>query len=148
MKTISVYSGGMFHWICPECGREIPPNQRECPACDPKAITAVLIEVIPEAAPPAAAMPTDPIGLRQMAIALGILDAEPAAVAEPAPVLALVRASEAPQLAFALLAPPAEEVALAKPELPPEPAPAPGPSAPGPLLKLFPLGSYFPGPGR
>ena len=24
----------MFHWICPECGREIAPTVRECPACD------------------------------------------------------------------------------------------------------------------
>ncbi len=27
----------MFHWICPECGREIAPTVRECPACDPAA---------------------------------------------------------------------------------------------------------------
>src|ERR1043166_6323942 len=26
----------MFHWICPECGREIPPAVRECPVCDPR----------------------------------------------------------------------------------------------------------------
>jgi hypothetical protein len=30
----------MFHWICPECGREIAPTVRECPACDPKAVIA------------------------------------------------------------------------------------------------------------
>lgn len=29
----------MFHWICPECGREIAPTVRECPACDPVAAT-------------------------------------------------------------------------------------------------------------
>ncbi len=29
----------MFHWICPECGREIAPTIRECPACDPAAAT-------------------------------------------------------------------------------------------------------------
>ncbi len=29
----------MFHWICPECGREIAPTVRECPACDPSAAT-------------------------------------------------------------------------------------------------------------
>src|SRR5258706_12455141 len=28
----------MFHWICPECGREIPPAVKECPACDPAAV--------------------------------------------------------------------------------------------------------------
>src|SRR5437899_711074 len=30
----------MFHWICPECGREIAPTVRECPACDPNAAPA------------------------------------------------------------------------------------------------------------
>jgi hypothetical protein len=29
----------MFHWICPECGREIAPTVRECPVCDPVAVT-------------------------------------------------------------------------------------------------------------
>jgi len=29
----------MFHWICPECGREIAPTVRECPVCDPVAAT-------------------------------------------------------------------------------------------------------------
>ncbi len=29
----------MFHWICPECGREIAPTIRECPVCDPVAAT-------------------------------------------------------------------------------------------------------------
>jgi hypothetical protein len=29
----------MFHWICPECGREIAPTVRECPVCDPIAGT-------------------------------------------------------------------------------------------------------------
>src|SRR5580692_1171098 len=28
----------MFHWICPECGREISPTVLECSACDPKAV--------------------------------------------------------------------------------------------------------------
>ncbi len=31
----------MFHWICPECGREIPPAVKECPVCDPKAVLAL-----------------------------------------------------------------------------------------------------------
>src|SRR5438105_15799608 len=34
----------MFHWICPECGREIPPSVRECAACDP---TAPVVEASP-----------------------------------------------------------------------------------------------------
>jgi hypothetical protein len=23
----------MFNWICPQCGREVPPSEAECPAC-------------------------------------------------------------------------------------------------------------------
>src|SRR4051794_3434197 len=26
----------MFTWICPKCGREVPPAYNECPDCDPK----------------------------------------------------------------------------------------------------------------
>lgn len=26
----------MFHWLCPECGREIAPSVGECAACEPK----------------------------------------------------------------------------------------------------------------
>src|SRR5260221_809090 len=33
----------MFHWICPECGREIAPTVRECPVCDPMAAQADLV---------------------------------------------------------------------------------------------------------
>src|SRR3984885_15089284 len=36
----------MFHWICPECGREIPPSVRECQACDPHAATSSVVEPI------------------------------------------------------------------------------------------------------
>jgi hypothetical protein len=34
----------MFHWICPECGREIAPTVRECSVCDPVAAT---VEIAP-----------------------------------------------------------------------------------------------------
>ena len=34
----------MFHWICPECGREIAPTVRECPVCDP---VAAMVETAP-----------------------------------------------------------------------------------------------------
>jgi hypothetical protein len=30
----------MFHWICPECGREIAPTVKECSVCDPASVTA------------------------------------------------------------------------------------------------------------
>lgn len=48
----------MFHWICPECGREIPPAVLECPACNPQVkdnTDAVVRSVAAEAAVPAEA---------------------------------------------------------------------------------------------
>ena len=54
----------MFHWICPECGREIPPQVKECPVCDanaaasappeptPAAILQTAVEVPAQASPP------------------------------------------------------------------------------------------------
>ncbi|HXP85904.1 MAG TPA: hypothetical protein VN841_14365 [Bryobacteraceae bacterium] len=46
----------MFHWICPECGREIPPAVKECPDCDPQAISATPPE-LPQLSGLAAAAP-------------------------------------------------------------------------------------------
>src|SRR5690242_9249613 len=46
----------MFTWICPQCGREVPPSYTECPDCSKK-------EPAGEAAPPAdpqQAAPTTP----------------------------------------------------------------------------------------
>jgi len=37
----------MFTWICPKCGREVPPSYNECPDC-----TAQLAAATPVAAPP------------------------------------------------------------------------------------------------
>src|SRR5271169_6662657 len=56
----------MFHWICPECGREIPPAVTECPGCDPQrepaetpaALVAEAIAAAISAAPPV----TEPVG--------------------------------------------------------------------------------------
>lgn len=50
-----MYIGAMFHWICPECGREIPPSVKECSICDPQAapvptpvLTAVAVPAVSE----------------------------------------------------------------------------------------------------
>jgi len=45
----------MFHWICPECGREIPPSVKECAACDPRA-QAAPAQAVPEPVPAAPAL--------------------------------------------------------------------------------------------
>lgn len=44
----------MFTWICPTCGREVPPSYDECPDCAGKAKAAG------DAAPPAQAEPAAP----------------------------------------------------------------------------------------
>jgi hypothetical protein len=64
-----VYIISMFHWICPECGREIPPAVKECPACDPtSAVQASSIAPEPapfEAAPEPNPLPDPLLGLAQ-----------------------------------------------------------------------------------
>ena len=50
----------MFTWICPQCGREVPPAYNECPDCSKE--TAPAAGPPPEAAPPqpGAAAPQPP----------------------------------------------------------------------------------------
>ncbi len=43
----------MFTWICPQCGREVPPAYNDCPDCAPR-------NASPAAAPPPAAPPSQP----------------------------------------------------------------------------------------
>src|SRR3954469_20631998 len=45
----------MFTWICPTCGREVPPSYTECPDC-----TAKAAEPQPAAAPPDPHAPQTP----------------------------------------------------------------------------------------
>jgi hypothetical protein len=44
----------MFTWICPECGREVPPAYSECPDCAARRARQESGEAEVEAAPPAA----------------------------------------------------------------------------------------------
>ncbi|HSB17439.1 MAG TPA: hypothetical protein VLE22_23520 [Bryobacteraceae bacterium] len=46
----------MFTWICPKCGREVPPSYNECPDCAREAPVAQQ----PPAEPPLALPPTKP----------------------------------------------------------------------------------------
>ena len=54
----------MFHWICPECGREIDPTVRECPACDP-AHAAAAAGPAPTAVHPDASIPVTRIDVAE-----------------------------------------------------------------------------------
>ncbi len=51
----------MFHWICPECGREIPPSVRECQACDPHAVSLSVVEPVESTQVAQAVSPVPPL---------------------------------------------------------------------------------------
>src|SRR6266542_52870 len=44
----------MFTWICPQCGREVPPSYTDCPDCAAKAKTAPPAPPAAQTAPPPA----------------------------------------------------------------------------------------------
>src|SRR5579863_4573314 len=80
----------MFHWICPECGREIPPAVKECAACDPKARLAP-VEVAPRVEKKVEAPePPDPL----LAMAEMIRSAQAAVRLDPKVELAVEAARE------------------------------------------------------
>lgn len=58
----------MFHWICPECGREIPPAVRECPACDPQSEQKTHEETAAVAAQPPEPVPASPVPPEQLVL--------------------------------------------------------------------------------
>jgi hypothetical protein len=41
----------MFTWVCPQCGREVPPHLNECPNCQQNAAAASAQQNQPQAAP-------------------------------------------------------------------------------------------------
>lgn len=51
----------MFTWICPQCGREVPPSYTECPTCAERRQQAAQ----PAAPPPPGATPPPPQGYAQ-----------------------------------------------------------------------------------
>ena len=122
----------MFHWICPECGREIAPTAKECPACDP---STPVVEPVVAAAPE----PAEP----RVETVLPRLSAEPVNCADlPEPTqpplahnLTLRPAprslSAAPSAAAEPLAHPTDAVKLPEPCALPEAAPRAAPAIPG-----------------
>jgi hypothetical protein len=88
----------MFHWICPECGREIAPSMKECPACDPSAPAPAAARPAPvEVAltPEVVSTPVGSIRGQWRSAGAVIVDAEPAPACAPEP--------EPPAAAAALL---------------------------------------------
>lgn len=47
----------MFSWICPKCGKEVPPAYSECPDCAAKDLAAPEPAAAPTPAPPRSARP-------------------------------------------------------------------------------------------
>jgi hypothetical protein len=119
-----VYIKGMFHWICPECGREIPPAVKECPVCDPQIsdVSSVNLASIPvqessgkslsEPAAAAVAPPvliraeplitpalTEPVLVPDPVLRLAVRLGAAVPVPEPEPVLVAVAAPESKQAA-------------------------------------------------
>ena len=128
----------MFHWICAECGREIAPNLRQCPDCEPLPGSAqgsvpksepdahapppVVVAPEPVASPPvvAASVPVPPPqepATQEAALAPPPLEtlAPVEVVAPPAPP-PLAAAIQAVPPEISVLAPPAIEAVPLEPE--------------------------------
>jgi hypothetical protein len=55
----------MFTWICPQCGREVPPAYTDCPDCSKKTATGPQPPVAPTGAAPPEELPPDYTRLQQ-----------------------------------------------------------------------------------
>ena len=78
----------MFTWICPKCGRDVPPSYSDCPDCTPKPPKAAAPEpkVTAAAPPPVAAEPVQPPPVAAVPVEAPPVAAAPLAappVAEP-----------------------------------------------------------------
>src|SRR6266851_790572 len=107
----------MFHWICPECGREIPPAVKECPACDRAEAPVAAVSAEPEIGPDVLLVLAEEIrevhGLLGLAAVVGTgelsrqsMEAAPDAGPKTREVLAAVQPA---MTAVALVAAPASE---------------------------------------
>ncbi|HUA82423.1 MAG TPA: hypothetical protein VMB85_01090 [Bryobacteraceae bacterium] len=128
----------MFHWICPECGREIPPSVKECPACDPKARQALaVLETFPGAHAESAVDPLLTLA-EHIRSAQAAPARQPERAPEPEPVLTAVAVAEpppvfaapeqpriSPQISITTFFPVTRAIALLAPPEVPALAPAP-----------------------
>jgi hypothetical protein len=51
----------MFTWICPQCGREVPPSYNDCPDCAKKGSEPAAAAATPDLPAPPAARETAPV---------------------------------------------------------------------------------------
>jgi hypothetical protein len=74
----------MFNWICPKCGKEVPPSYSECPNCAAKDQTATEPAAAPASAPaqapprpvpPGQRRPAFPVWLLSLLIAVALIGA-------------------------------------------------------------------------
>ena len=61
----------MFTWICPKCGREVPPAYNDCPDCAPQGVAkpAQQSETTPAAVPPVSVQAPPPLAPSPQAVA-------------------------------------------------------------------------------
>ena len=131
----------MFHWICPECGCEIPPAVKECPRCEPAyhpdAQSASAAEPVPSPAPEPEALPpaVEPVQLELLPSLFADVPPLLAATLAPALEIATQRGEPAEPLPDES-APPSPGVPLAGPArvlpLTPNPPESPLPVEPSP----------------
>lgn len=110
----------MFTWICPKCGREVPPAYTDCPNCNPQTV------------PAGGAPPPRPY-------------APPPAPAGPAPRRPIWQSAPPPQQAYA---PPPQACVPTQPYVPPPQTYAPPPPPPEPEPQSAPWSSAPPPPAR
>ncbi len=135
----------MFHWICPECGCEIPPSVKECPSCDPQApLASSTVEAVAAPAPapvaqapkhdPVEELPLDP--MLAMAEQIRAVQVERFAVVEPATPPTVPIPAVAPPVEVDLKLEPANEVVKHPLPIVPEPSAVEIALAPTNLLEL------------
>ena len=92
----------MFNWVCPRCGKEVPPSKTECPYCPPPAQ-----EPAGQALPPPEWQQHPPTGLAATAAsATGLGSASPSAILATARRTAAVAAATCSTLVATAAPPP------------------------------------------
>jgi hypothetical protein len=101
----------MLQWICPECGRECEPNERDCPVCYPQAAPAAVAQTKPAAIATRAAAEPAPVALAAPnPVKAPVVSIAPPPLPSPAAILQIAAPEIAtlPAIPIPVLAPPLE----------------------------------------